>query len=236
MLARFWEMGPGCLLALGTDLKQSESNGPVSYFKTVISWLSFVAILTVFKIFPEEQTVFSTIVIVALTCALIATAKPPIVPKPGNLGAVYTLLSNPFLIAIGLLSYSLYLWHWPVLCLGRWTIGTPLWSLPILSTLIIAFSLISYQIVEQPLRKAVWSVTNGKTILQGLLAISVSAGVLVALGGPFKGRLFTGKGSTTVETERLASPLMDGEAGLNSNVEKLLRECNATPFLLGAKS
>ncbi len=145
-------------------------------------------------------------------------------------------MAHPILIAIGLLSYSLYLWHWPVLCLSRWTIGTPLWSLPILLTLIIAFSLISYRVVEQPLRKEVWSVANGTTILQGLVAVSVSAGFLVALGGPFKGRLFTGKGSATVETDRLASPLIDAHAGLNSDVQDLLRECNATPFLLESKS
>lgn len=198
MPARFWEMGAGCWLALGTDRKQPESNGPVSYFKSVISWLSFVPIVPVFKIFPEEETVVSTIAIVALTSALITTAKPPFVHKPGHLGTVYTLLSHPILIAIGLISYSLYLWHWPVLCLSRWTIATPLWSLPILATLIIAFSLISHHIVEQPLRKAVWSVTNSKTIQQGLLAVSVSSGFLVALGGPFKGRLFTGKGSSAV--------------------------------------
>src|SRR5690349_7007777 len=33
------------------------------------------------------------------------------------------LLSTGPFVTVGLLSYSLYLWHWPVLVLSRWTVG-----------------------------------------------------------------------------------------------------------------
>ncbi len=54
---------------------------------------------------------------------------------------------------IGLLSYSLYLWHWPVFVLMRWTVGleTPLQMLS--ATLLVALlSWLSWRWVEQPFR------------------------------------------------------------------------------------
>src|SRR5262249_15288501 len=67
------------------------------------------------------------------------------------------LLSSRSAVAIGLISYSLYLWHWPVFVLFRWTIGfsTPAQKLLALG-IAIAFCLISYFLVERPLRGSPW--------------------------------------------------------------------------------
>lgn len=236
MPTRFWEMGAGCLLALGSDRPQPVAMPSLPWLKSLSAWFVLAAILAAFKVFAEEDTIVSTISIVALTCALIVTTNTSVAHEKNRFCSLHTCLSHPFLIGVGLLSYSLYLWHWPVICISRWTIGTPVWSLPFQLALIVVLSLISYRYVEQPLRKAVWSLANGGTIVQGLLAASLSAGFLVVLGGPFKGKLFTGKGGAPVETDRLASTLIDAEDGLAKKVDALLRECNATPFLLGVKS
>jgi peptidoglycan/LPS O-acetylase OafA/YrhL len=236
MPSRFWEMGAGCLLALWSHDKKKQGQLGRPTFNKVIAWLSFAALLLVFKVFPEELSVFSTIATVGLTCALIATTPSGQTSRRNCLDSVTNLLCQPVLIAIGYLSYSLYLWHWPVFCISRWTIGTPLWSFPFLLGLIIAFSLISFLFVEQPLRKAVWAVANGATIMKGLLFALLSAGFLFVLGGPIKGRLFTGKGGAVMEPSRLASGLMEKEPLLNRKVESVLKECNATPFMLGVNS
>ena len=39
--------------------------------------------------------------------------------KTQNQGFVNLLLKQPFLVWIGLLSYSIYLWHWPILVIGN---------------------------------------------------------------------------------------------------------------------
>ncbi|HBE68554.1 MAG TPA: hypothetical protein DDW52_10445 [Planctomycetaceae bacterium] len=70
-------------------------------------------------------------------------------------GACHRLLSNPAITHIGKLSYSLYLWHWPVLVLSRragyaWQ-GTRSWIMLVLLTY--ALSLLTYTFVETPFRR-----------------------------------------------------------------------------------
>jgi hypothetical protein len=85
----------------------------------------------------------------------------PVVATLGLLGFLYwhpdTLpgraLRRPLMIAIGKRSYSLYLWHWPVLALLRWTSGVESpWALAAASVLTVASAELSYRYVEAPLR------------------------------------------------------------------------------------
>ena len=50
------------------------------------------------------------------------------------------------------MSYSLYLWHWGILALSRWTIGVSFWTIPIQLFLIYILSIISYTFIENPIR------------------------------------------------------------------------------------
>ena len=64
-------------------------------------------------------------------------------------------LSWPPIVFIGLISYSLYLWHWPVICFSfYWAVSefsaTEKWGL-ILASLVLA--MISWKYVEMPFRK-----------------------------------------------------------------------------------
>ena len=55
---------------------------------------------------------------------------------------------------IGKLSYSLYLWHWPVYVLLRWTVGVDAWNTRLAAigtTLLLAWG--SYVCVENPIRR-----------------------------------------------------------------------------------
>ena len=81
---------------------------------------------------------------------------------------IYNLLTNKKIVFIGLISYSLYLWHWGILSLSRWTIGINLLTIPIQLTLIFALALISYKFIETPLRKKNWSEKDFTDISKGL--------------------------------------------------------------------
>jgi peptidoglycan/LPS O-acetylase OafA/YrhL len=76
---------------------------------------------------------------------------------------VSRLLALGPLRAIGLASYSLYLWHWPVLAFLRYCLGTPLPTAWIVVALVltVVLGVLSWRFVETPFRRmrpapAVW--------------------------------------------------------------------------------
>ncbi|MBU6328463.1 MAG: acyltransferase [Acidobacteria bacterium] len=90
-------------------------------------------------------------------------------------GVVTGLLSNPVLRGAGLISYGLYLYHWPVfLILSPARIGWspwPLFTLRILVTTVIA--LLSYRLLEMPVRR-------GHMIRTGRAALSAAGAAMLA--------------------------------------------------------
>ena len=88
---------------------------------------------------------------------------------------VFRLLASQPLVHIGTLSYSLYLWHWPIIVFlklnsQRLSIGAIVWAL----VLTYALSWLSYRYIESKLRKHKGFNTNFRSILFG--------GILILLG------------------------------------------------------
>jgi peptidoglycan/LPS O-acetylase OafA/YrhL len=175
--ARFWELGLGCLSFL--FYRRSKPGAPAR----LASWLCMALILAAFLVPPSLATV-STLTVVFATAILISllTCNKPL----------QRLLSLPYLVFIGLISYSLYLWHWPIISLSRWTIGIHWWSVPIQLFLIFIISIASYRYLETRLRSAKWSSSPSITFLYGALASAGCAGLITALALPLQGRLFVG--------------------------------------------
>jgi hypothetical protein len=108
-----------------------------------------------------------TILVVVATVVLIGSLRQET--------AIYrTLASRPFTY-VGAISYSLYLWHWPVICLSYWTIGVHLWSLPFIVALMSLLAAASYHLIENPLRRASWA--GGRW---GVLALGIPTMIAVA--------------------------------------------------------
>lgn len=82
---------------------------------------------------------------------------------------------------VGLVSYSFYLWHWPVLSLTRCAIGEELSPLAAGSALTVSFGLaiLSWRFVETPFRRPSPTTSRRTVLVRGLLA-SVAIG---SLGG-----------------------------------------------------
>lgn len=60
------------------------------------------------------------------------------------------LFENKVSMGIGKLSYSLYLYHWPVIVIFRWTVGLEsIWNLVAASVLFVGLALFSYHLVEK---------------------------------------------------------------------------------------
>jgi peptidoglycan/LPS O-acetylase OafA/YrhL len=110
-------------------------------------------------------------------CALAAAAIIATITDPRP-GAVRRVLACPPLVGLGIISYGVYLWHWPiyvVLDAARTGLnGWPLLALRVAGTLVVA--LVSYVVVERPIRHGAFS---GATLRA--LTPAVTVAVVIAL-------------------------------------------------------
>ena len=179
MPTRFWEISIGCISFISL---KSKSRLLEKYQKIPPIAVFFVLILILFL--PSSYPVPSTIAIVFLSAILISCLKK------GT--GLFWFFTRKKVIYIGLISYPLYLWHWGVLSISRWTIGVHWWSIPFQLMLILFFSVISYEFIETPLRSKKWSDFNWKTFFKGTIALLFSGLVLIGLEKPLKGKLYLG--------------------------------------------
>ena len=97
-----------------------------------------------------------------------------------------TLLSARPLVAIGLISYSLYLVHWPLISLLRAMEVAPPAAPQIILLLMASFGLatLSWRFIEQPFRRQHPALTQRRVLLGGVAAMGVASLVgLIGIGG-----------------------------------------------------
>ncbi|MGC2410438.1 MAG: acyltransferase family protein [Methyloceanibacter sp.] len=179
MPSRFWELGLGCITFLVLQSSRLRLKA-IQYASPVLTVALLIGILCI----PQTDLYASTIGVVLLTSLLIATLNPNSI--------IYRTLSWRPIVFVGVISYSLYLWHWSILVISRWTIGVYWWTAPIQIGLTFMLAFLSYRYVEKPLRYANWSHSRPLTIGYGLGASIACAVFLVALGIPLKGLLYSG--------------------------------------------
>lgn len=100
-------------------------------------------------------------------------------------GVVNKLLSTKPMVYTGNISYSLYLWHWPIFCLMRYmsielTLGVQIACIGLTYILSVA----SYHYVEQPFRQA--SYNSFKPVFLKLYALPTVCIALFAFAGIYK--------------------------------------------------
>ncbi len=190
--------------------------------------LLLIAALVATFFAPEQLAKQATVLAVILTFMLIAF--------PANGSFVHKLLTHQISMWIGMISYSLYLWHWSILSLSHWTIGIHTWTVPFQVSAMVGMATISYYGIEKPLRFASWHSSQLVTILIGILISAASGLIVIILGKPLEGKLFLGDGGKAVADARIASGLINNHGTLARDVEAKLKQCNLTPFLLGNHS
>jgi peptidoglycan/LPS O-acetylase OafA/YrhL len=94
-----------------------------------------------------------------------------------------TLLGKPSLVALGLISYPLYLWHWPLLSFAR-TLGfhTEL-SKAIIILLSFLLAAATYRFVEYPVRFGSLRASGASLSLAGVAAVLAAAFAVYLSGG-----------------------------------------------------
>lgn len=145
-LSRAWELGAGALLACVSPVL----TGLPSRIRPYLAWVGLGGMLiSLFTInaqtaFPGPAAalpVFSTVLVVA---AGTGTAKHH---------GLY-VLTNRAMGYIGDISYSLYLWHFPVIVIGTTLLGHAPQQLGLLALIFTAGAIYAYHLVEDPIRKS----------------------------------------------------------------------------------
>jgi peptidoglycan/LPS O-acetylase OafA/YrhL len=105
------------------------------------------------------------------------------------------LLSRPPVRAIGQISYSLYLWHWPTLVLYRHYTGNEQpggWELLALAALAFVLATLTWLFVEQPFigKRPVFRIAGPVALSVGAPALAVAlSSVFIVYQGGFAGRV-----------------------------------------------
>jgi peptidoglycan/LPS O-acetylase OafA/YrhL len=171
--SRFWEISAGALLALAGSRFDKIPN----MARAVGGWIGLVAIITSAVIF-SESTVFpgyaALLPVVATVFVLVAGSA--------KFGPV-SLLSLEPMQSLGARSYSLYLWHWPLLVLIEARFGTPsAWGKAWIVVAALVLSAISYRAIEQPVRHNTWlSAVSVRSLSAAGIALSLSFSAVVVL-------------------------------------------------------
>lgn len=140
---RAWELGLGAALAQGLLAIPIRLRG-------MAAWAG-LALLGAAYALPggSDQSHFLTVVAAALGAVLVIASGPE------TLAA--RLLALPALTGTGRISYSLYLWHWPVFLFAQqWLISAALPSAWSLACIALSFGLawLTWRFVEQPARRS----------------------------------------------------------------------------------
>lgn len=169
---RAWELGLGGLLALGAFGAPRDNRTA-----TIVAVLGLAAIVLPMALLSDKSAFpgLNALPVCAGTVALLWA---------GGTSGRNTFISRALgirpMVAIGLISYSLYLWHWPPLILARvWTssleLSVPLALLCIAGALVAAWA--SWAFIERPFR------IRGLIPRGAIFGLSGAAGVALLAAG-----------------------------------------------------
>jgi peptidoglycan/LPS O-acetylase OafA/YrhL len=170
---RAWELALGGLVAVAS-LQLAKLP---RYVALAMTWIGLAGILVAGFAYTAATSYpgFAVALPVVSTALVVAggTAAP-------RMGAEWILRLPPFRW-LGKLSYSLYLWHWPILIIAAQYAGH---SLSVADNLLwvllaLAFSIVSYFAVENPLRHWKFLSRSGiRSLCMGAILVGASLGLM----------------------------------------------------------
>ncbi len=167
---RAWE------LLLGAWIACLQPNERISIrAREIISWLALITFVIVVFVYDNDMKFpgLSALIPCGITAILIWV-------NTGYLTRVGKILSNRILVGIGLVSYSWYLWHWPILVFADYT-ATDKLSITtkfFLILLSLVLAILSWKFVETPVRKRKIFITRA-----GITRAAIATGTIIAISG-----------------------------------------------------
>ncbi|MCQ2364879.1 MAG: acyltransferase [Akkermansia sp.] len=142
--SRAWELLAGCLLAIHCrdSFRLWRWNGA-----------ALIVLVTSFFLFSEALPFPGITAIIPIVCAVLLLGT-------GQAGLAAPILQHPLTVFIGKISYSLYLFHWPLLVCGHYALDDVMPSAWVSGLALVGSfvcSTLSWRYIETPLRKTRWN-------------------------------------------------------------------------------
>ena len=148
--ARFWQLAAGvlCFQIISGIRPGGEAKGNATTAAGGVSIAMIAA--AIFLTLPAAYSGISNVLAVAgAICLICSMWWADTVPR------CFRALTSAPLRLLGKTSYSLYLWHWPIFVLARWTYGLETaWQMGISLAIAVCAALFSYLFIETPFRRS----------------------------------------------------------------------------------
>lgn len=181
--SRIWELNIGVLLALLPKRKVARPS-----LDNLLGWSGIAAIgYSIF--FYDVNTVFPGCA-AAMPCLGTALLIFSNSAAPNSTGL---LLAKKPLVFVGKISYSLYLWHWPVIVFLKYTFITGVTPLHLTGALVLTFfiAILSWKYVETPFRRKSFCGTPKElfAVAAFLATLFIATGTILYKNDGIPGRL-----------------------------------------------
>jgi peptidoglycan/LPS O-acetylase OafA/YrhL len=156
--ARFWELGVGALLAVSVPLLQRIPDA----LRTGLAWLGLAGATASLWLVDEAQGFPAPWAALPVVCTALVIAAGTYGDRERQQRYLFPL-TNRASNYVGDVSYSLYLWHFPIIVIGTATWGE---STSVKLALLVAMFVVSYfayALVEDPIRNSGWLTSTSKS-------------------------------------------------------------------------
>lgn len=220
--SRAWELGAGSALAIAPRFARGLGRAG----HVVLTWAGLVGLGVAIALdysgvaFPGPGAA----VAVLATCAVIAGGA--------HGGKAPWLLRNPVSRYLGEISYSLYLWHFPVIVFLAVFMDAASWPYTVV-VLAASFALavLSFHFVETPVRRSSWLVDgwfrrpdfSRPSVKIGIVSLAAVFVVSMTAAAEFRQRAETASVTARIASEQTAAPSAEGTEGDTTSAVQSLR-------------
>jgi peptidoglycan/LPS O-acetylase OafA/YrhL len=144
---RAWELGVGALLAIGAPLYGRLS----STLRSWLAWLGLVGIVASMFVISDSTPFPAPWALLPVLATALVIAAGTGATRRGPFP-----LTNPLSFYIGDISYSLYLWHFPVIIFIGVLLPPGSVSYAVALVLMFGIAILSFHLVERPVQQSPW--------------------------------------------------------------------------------